>query len=121
MQGTPYVMQRETWLSSKRSPCTAPPFGNLTAISLKDGRTLWTCRWARTKGSTRSACRSCRPTADGELGGAITTVSGLVFIGFDLDAHVRAFDVETGRELWNTSCRGGKATPMTYLGADGRQ
>ena len=41
MQGTPYIMQREIWLSSKRSPCTAPPFGTLTAISLETGKTLW--------------------------------------------------------------------------------
>jgi quinoprotein glucose dehydrogenase len=56
------------------------------------------------------------------LGGAFTTASGLVFIGSTLDAYVRAFDVETGRELWKYKLpAGGKATPMTYLGADGRQ
>jgi len=33
MRGTPYVMQREVWLSSKRSPCTAPPFGTPTRTS----------------------------------------------------------------------------------------
>ena len=41
MRGTPYIMQREIWLSTKRSPCTAPPFGTLTAFSLKTGKTLW--------------------------------------------------------------------------------
>jgi quinoprotein glucose dehydrogenase len=56
------------------------------------------------------------------LGGAITTAGGLVFIGATLDAYIRAFDVETGKLLWKFKLpAGGKATPMTYLGADGRQ
>ena len=46
------------------------------------------------------------------LGGAITTAGGLVFIGATLDAYVRAFDVETGKELWKYKLpAGGKATP----------
>ena len=56
------------------------------------------------------------------LGGPISTSGGLVFIGATLDAYIRAFDVETGRELWRHKLpAGGKATPMTYLGPDGRQ
>ena len=118
MQGTPYVMQREIWLSSRRSPCTAPPFGMLTAFSLKTARRSGTCRWAPTKVWTRSACPTL-PANTGmvNLGGAITTAGGLVFIGATLDAYVRAFDVETGKELWKYKLpAGGKATPMTYLG-----
>lgn len=56
------------------------------------------------------------------LGGPITTASGLVFIGATLDRSFRAFDTANGRELWKFALpAGGKATPMTYLGADGRQ
>ncbi|HEX6396005.1 MAG TPA: PQQ-binding-like beta-propeller repeat protein, partial [Steroidobacteraceae bacterium] len=123
MQGTPYVMQRETWLSSRRSPCTAPPFGTLTAISLKTGQTLWDVPLGTNEGLERIGLPKL-PANSGmvNLGGAFTTASGLVFIGATLDAYVRAFDVETGRELWKYKLpAGGKATPMTYLGADGRQ
>ena len=123
MQGTPYVMQRETWLSSRRSPCTAPPFGTLTAISLKTGKTLWDVPLGTDEGLDKIGLPKL-PAGSGmvNLGGAFTTASGLVFIGATLDAHVRAFDVETGRELWKYKLpAGGKATPMTYLGADGRQ
>jgi quinoprotein glucose dehydrogenase len=61
-------------------------------------------------------------TGMANLGGAITTAGGIVFIGSTLDAYVRAFDVETGKELWKFKLpAGGKATPATYLGADGRQ
>jgi quinoprotein glucose dehydrogenase len=123
MQGTPYIMQREIWLSSKLSPCTAPPFGSLTAISLKSGKTLWEVPLGTAEGLDKIGL----PPMAGDvgmanLGGAITTAGGLVFIGATLDAYVRALDVETGKELWKYKLpAGGKATPMTYLGADGRQ
>ncbi|NUR20479.1 MAG: PQQ-binding-like beta-propeller repeat protein, partial [Gemmatimonadaceae bacterium] len=55
------------------------------------------------------------------LGGAITTAGGLVFVAATLDRQIRAFDVETGRELWRASLpAAGKATPMTYM-VGGRQ
>jgi quinoprotein glucose dehydrogenase len=123
MQGTPYVMQREIWLSSHRSSCTAPPFGSLTAIDLKSGKTLWDVGLGTGEGLDRIGIPPL-PAGSGmaNLGGAITTSGGLVFIGATLDAYFRAFDVETGRELWKFKLpAGGKATPMTYLGADGRQ
>ena len=56
------------------------------------------------------------------LGGPITTASGLVFIGASPDRYFRAFDSGTGRELWKARLpAAGKATPMTYLASDGRQ
>ena len=123
MRGTPYIMQRETWLSSRRSPCTAPPFGSLTAISLETGKTLWDVPFGT--GENLEHIGLPKLPADGgmaNLGGAITTAGGLVFIGASLDQYFRAFDVETGRELWRVKLpAGGKATPMTYLGKDGRQ
>ena len=49
------------------------------------------------------------------LGGAAVTAGGLVFIAAAMDPVLRAFDVETGRELWKTDLpAGGQATPMTY-------
>jgi quinoprotein glucose dehydrogenase len=123
MQGSPYIMQREIWLSSRRSPCTAPPFGSLTAVSLKTGKTLWEVPLGTAEGLDKIGIPALPPdTGMANLGGAITTAGGLVFIGATLDAYVRAFDVETGKELWKYKLpAGGKATPMTYLGADGRQ
>jgi len=123
MQGTPYIMQRETWLSSRRSPCTAPPFGTLTAISLKTGATLWDVPLGTGEGLERIGVTNL-PAGSGmvNLGGAITTSGGLTFIGATLDGYLRAFDTDTGRELWKYKLpAGGKATPMTFLGADGRQ
>ena len=41
--------------------------------------------------------------------------NGLVFIAAALDDYLRAFDIETGEELWRGRLpAGGQATPMTY-------
>jgi quinoprotein glucose dehydrogenase len=49
------------------------------------------------------------------MGGAIATAGGLAFIGAARDDFLRAFDLETGRELWRGRLpAGGQATPMTY-------
>jgi quinoprotein glucose dehydrogenase len=56
------------------------------------------------------------------LGGSVVTAGGLVFIGAAMDDFLRAFDIETGRELakWPLPA-GGQATPMTYMTKSGRQ
>jgi quinoprotein glucose dehydrogenase len=55
-------------------------------------------------------------------GGSVVTAGGLIFIAASTDDPVRAIDIETGRTVWQAKLpAGGQATPMTYLGADGRQ
>ena len=52
--------------------------------------------------------------------GALTTRAGLVFIG-DLDRYFKAFDLKTGKQLWQT--RLGAPThgyPISYA-VDGKQ
>ena len=123
MHGTPYWMKREVFLSPGGSPCTPPPFGALVGISLRTGRVAWSTPLGTTEGLEKIGLHVPSDIKGMiNLGGAITTASGLVFIGATVDSYVRAFDVETGTELWKSKLpAGGKATPMTYRGADGRQ
>jgi len=45
----------------------------------------------------------------------MTTAGGLVFTAAAMDNYLRAFDSETGKELWKFELpAGGQATPMTY-------
>jgi quinoprotein glucose dehydrogenase len=54
-------------------------------------------------------------------GGAIVTAGGLAFIGGTADHRIRAFDVDTGEEIWSAvTPTASHASPMTYL-AGGRQ
>jgi quinoprotein glucose dehydrogenase len=46
----------------------------------------------------------------------------VVFIAAALDRSLKAYDIETGRELWRGALpASGKATPMTYRLASGGQ
>jgi quinoprotein glucose dehydrogenase len=55
------------------------------------------------------------------MGGPMVTDGGLAFIAAATDNYLRAFDIETGRELWKGRLpAGGQATPMSYE-ANGRQ
>ena len=49
------------------------------------------------------------------------TAGGLIFIGATVDERFRAFDRETGAELWHVATpTTANATPMTYM-AGGKQ
>ncbi len=120
--GTPYGMRREPLLSPWGLPCTAPPWGTLVSLDLQRGRIIWQVPL----GSTQGLMPWFVPSRDfglPNMGGPIATAGGLVFIGAAMDSYLRAFDVDTGRELWKYRLpAGGQATPMTYrAGPDQRQ
>ncbi len=121
MRGTPYGMSREVLWIPQRQLCTPPPWGQLTAFDLGAARINWQVPF----GSLPPRLVGGAPPAPGwgspGLGGALVTAGGLVFIAGTLDGHLRAFDLETGKELWRAALpAGGHALPMTYA-VGGRQ
>jgi quinoprotein glucose dehydrogenase len=123
MHGTPFVLKRELYLGPSNAPCTPPPFGALVAVSLRTRQIVWSVPLGTSEGLDKIGIQ-VPPDIPGtiNLGGPITTAGGLVFIGATLDRYFRAYDLNNGRELWKAALpAGGKATPMTYLGSDGRQ
>jgi quinoprotein glucose dehydrogenase len=120
MAGTPWSFQFGPVLSPLFSPCTAPPWGELMAIDLRgDTRTAWRF----TLGTLAKLMPVPLPLRFGTplSGGPTVTAGGLVFIGASADEKFRAFDVETGRQLWEVDTpASAMATPMTYE-VDGRQ
>jgi quinoprotein glucose dehydrogenase len=110
--GAPYGMFR-TFLFAKahRLPCAPPPWGTLAAVDMAQG----TIRWQVPLGSLAPS-KSHVPLGAPSLGGPIVTAGGLVFIaGTMVDPAIRAFDVETGKEIWKFDLStSGAATPMTY-------
>jgi quinoprotein glucose dehydrogenase len=121
-RGAPYAMRREALLSPWGLPCTAPPWGTLVNVDLRTNRIAWQVPL----GSTENLTPWFAPVRDfgtPNLGGPIVTAGNLVFVGGTMDRYLRAFDLETGRELWKHPLpAGGQATPMTYrAGKDERQ
>ena len=111
--GTPYAMLRRFVQSPSDLPCNPPPWGTLAAVDLGPG----TIRWRVPLGSMQNfgGAHGAIPDGSISLGGPIVTASGLVFIAGTTDPHVRAFDVESGKELWKAELpASGNATPMTY-------
>jgi len=61
--------------------------------------------------------RGIPPTGTSNIGGSIVTAGGLVFIGATNDSRFRAFDKDTGKEVWMTKLpASAHATPMTFVG-----
>lgn len=120
MEGTPYVMRRRLLIGPDRVPCTPPPFGALVAVSLRTGERLWEVPL----GSPPMPPGAPAPSQNlgmPNLGGPIVTAGRLIFIAATLDRMIRAFDLDSGKELWKAPLpAGGRATPMTYE-AGGRQ
>ena len=117
--GTPYGMRRELIASPLGVPCTAPPWGTLSAMNLSTGK----IQWQVPLGTSRDLAPWPVWFIDGvpNMGGSIVTAGGLVFIAAATDDFLRAFDVETGAELWRGRLpAGGQATPMTF-NQNGRQ
>jgi quinoprotein glucose dehydrogenase len=118
-RGTPYSVETSMLLSPLGAPCTEPPWGRLTAVDLAQG----TIRWQVALGSIEKQLPIPVPLNLGtpNLGGAIVTAGGVVFIAATVDDKFRAFDAGTGEVLWTAKLpAGGQATPMTYA-VDGRQ
>lgn len=99
-------------------PCNAPPWGSLAAINVNTGDIAWQVPIGITESFPADKQNTGRPG----VGGAISTASGVVFIGATDDSRFRALDAKTGKELWVTKLAGSvMATPSTYQGKDGRQ
>jgi quinoprotein glucose dehydrogenase len=120
--GAPYGMARRFLQSPSDLPCSAPPWGLLTAVDMNEGK----IRWQVPLGSMQDfggAHAQEIPPGSISLGGPIVTAGGVVFIAGTTDSYIRGFDIETGKELWKAQLpASANATPMTYqTRSDGKQ
>jgi quinoprotein glucose dehydrogenase len=101
------------------TPCTSPPWAAVVAVDLTAGEILW----QSTLGTLDALMPFPIPLQWGTaaFGGPMVTAGGLVFIGATQDNRFRAFDIDTGEELWSATLPTGSfAVPMSYE-IDGRQ
>ncbi|MBM3786699.1 MAG: hypothetical protein FJW30_20255 [Acidobacteria bacterium] len=91
----------------------------MTAIDLDTGE----FRWRVTLGVVDELiAKGIPPTGTSNIGGSMVTAGGLVFIGATDDSRFRAFDKDTGKELWTYRLpASAHATPMTFQGAKSKK
>ncbi|MDQ6690850.1 MAG: pyrroloquinoline quinone-dependent dehydrogenase [Gemmatimonadota bacterium] len=128
MTGTPYIMRRRRLESARGYACAPTPWAALVAIDLNSGMKKWEVPLGdpsslMAEDFPGSVPKDAKDWGTSVMGGAITTTTGLVFISGTSDRMLRAFDTETGAELWRAELPArAKATPMTYtLSSAGKQ
>jgi quinoprotein glucose dehydrogenase len=105
--GAPFGMYRTALLAPSGLPCNPPPWGTVAAVDLFTGKVTWNV--------PLGSFIPGRNTGTITLGGPISTAGGLVFTAATMDNFLRAFDSDSGQELWKYQlAAGGQATPMTY-------
>ncbi len=99
-------------------PANKPPWGSLNCIDLNTGRLVWKVPLGEYPELTAEGVPK---TGTENYGGAIVTAGGLVFCAGTRDHKIRAFDKDTGAELWSAKLPYvGNSPPATYA-VNGRQ
>jgi quinate dehydrogenase (quinone) len=116
--GTPYGVYVQAWLSPLGVPCNAPPFGTISAIDLVSHKLLWQVPAGTTEDTGPLGLTTHLPMSLGmpTYAGTTATAGGLLFFAGTQDFYLRAYDTQTGAELWKYRLPvGSSATPMTYV------
>ena len=93
-------------------PAVKPPWGTLSAIDLNNGEIKWQVLLGEFEELTK---KGIPQTGTENYGGPVVTAGGLIFIGASRDGYFRAFDKESGNELWKYKLpTAAFATPSIY-------
>ena len=104
--GYPRFLDNEGYPANKR------PWGTLNCLDLNTGKLVWSVPLGEYPALT---AQGVPKTGTENYGGAIVTAGGLLFCSGTRDAKIRAFDKDTGAELWSGKLPWvGSAPPATY-------
>jgi len=111
---SPYCVVLEPVLSDFGAPCAAPPWATIEATDLVSGEIIWRKPLGTLEGMVPWPFYHLIEGGM-EMGGPMITAGGLIFIGAASDGYLRAFDIETGAELWAEKLpTTANAVPMSY-------
>ena len=100
------------------APCYKPPWSRLTAVDANTGQ----IKWAVPLGLIEELPEGKQLVGNSGSAGPTATAGGLVFVGATNDRRFRAFDQDTGMQLWEARLAGNaNANPMSYRGKNGKQ
>src|SRR5690606_15541565 len=116
--GLPFGARRERFLSPLGIPCQKPPFGTMTAISLKTRKIVWQTPVGTVEetGPFNLPMHLPIPIGMPTLGPSLSTQGGLLFFAGTQDFYLRAWNSATGEEIWKGALPvGSQGGPMTYV------
>ena len=111
-------MKAERLIDLEGYPGIKPPWGTLTALNLNNGKIIWQVPLGYFEELKK---RGMANTGTANFGGPTATLGNLVFVGGTLDKLIRAFDSETGEELWSYKLPYIGSAPPTIYEVDGEQ
>ena len=115
---TPYCLRVKPLLSPLGAPCIAPPWGALTAIDFTTGDKRWEVPLGNLEEMAPWPVSRLIKGAP-NIGGPSVTAGGLTFIASTPDYYLRAFDSETGEELWKAKLPTGGQRQYVVIAAGG--
>ncbi|ROQ30011.1 glucose/quinate/shikimate family membrane-bound PQQ-dependent dehydrogenase [Gallaecimonas pentaromativorans] len=119
-EGGPYAVDMKPFLSPLGVPCQQPPWGYVAGVDLSTGKKVWQHK----NGTIHDMTPLPLPIKMGVpgIGGPVITAGGVVFMSAAVDDYIRAYDLTSGKVLWQARLpAGGQATPMTYVNSKGEQ
>jgi quinoprotein glucose dehydrogenase len=100
------------WYDADDYPISIPPWGTLTAINMNTTEHLWQIPLGEYPELTK---KGIPITGTDNYGGPAVTAGGIVFIAATKDEMFRAFDRQTGKQLWSYKLpAAGYASPSVY-------
>ncbi|MBZ7920852.1 glucose/quinate/shikimate family membrane-bound PQQ-dependent dehydrogenase [Ensifer adhaerens] len=115
--GAPYGVFMGPFLGPLGIPCQAPPWGYVAGADLRAGKIAYKHK----NGTVEDMTPLPLPFKVGVpgIGGPMITKGGVAFLGAAVDDYLRAYDLTTGRQLWEARLpAGGQSTPMSYAVGD---
>jgi quinoprotein glucose dehydrogenase len=95
-----------------------PPWGKLNAIDLNTGRIKWQVAFGE---YPELMAKGLPITGTENFGGPSVSAGGVVFCSGARDKKIKAYDVDSGEELWQYTLPFGGTAPPSIYEAEGRQ
>ena len=110
--GVDYLMSRHAYLDPTIGiPCAGTPLAEIMVVDVNQERQIW----RRPHGTPREIVGLPLEWGAPGMGGSLVTSTGLIFIGAASEKALRAYDLDTGEELWQHRLPfPGNANPMSY-------
>ena len=99
-------------------PGCTPPWGTLTCLDLNTGKIAWQVPLGE---YPELKAQGIPKTGTENFGGATVTAGGVVFAGGTRDNQIRAFDADTGEELWKFDLPLHESAPPAVYEVNGRE